>query len=323
MDEYMTKDGTIANRGYSFLNSCINSDELDIFAQENFRDLILFKWKNYGRNLHMVGFFFHVIYVGILTAYTYYIYVLDTEAELKEQPKRRALELALVLGITYPALYDWLQAYQVGLRAYLSEISNYLDAVYVWGGIINVILQNGTYSQAFECKLVMAIIFLIQIPKTFHYLRLFDGVSYIVTMLSRVMIDLGPFLLFYTILIFLFANIFNVLGVGNSAIIPVPGRENKFREFVEYAESLPDFEGPEEMPGEEYEHLGLFFGSVVNVLRISLGDFDFAASEYLTASENILFWVLWALVVVLTCVVLLNFIIAEASASYDDVKGSL
>jgi len=59
------------------------------------------------------------------------------------------------------------------------------------------------------------------------------------------------------------------------------------------------------------------------VLRISLGDFDFAASEYLTDNENILFWALWCLVVILSCVVFLNFIIAEASASYENVKSRL
>jgi len=97
----------------------------------------------------MVGFVFHLIYMGILTAYTYYIYVLDIEAGQKEQPRRRALELALIFGIVFPALYDWIQAYQVGLRAYLSSLSNYIDTIYIWGGIINVILQNASSSQAF------------------------------------------------------------------------------------------------------------------------------------------------------------------------------
>ena len=60
-------------------------------------------------------------------------------------------------------------------------------------------------------------------------------------------------------------------------------------------------------------------GSIANVLRISLGDFDFGAANYLTEDENILFWALWALVVVLTNVIFMNFIIAEASASYEKV----
>ena len=58
-------------------------------------------------------------------------------------------------------------------------------------------------------------------------------------------------------------------------------------------------------------------------MRISLGDFDFGASYYLTVSENWLYWITWFQVVVITCIIFLNFIIAEASASYQDVKDNL
>ena len=51
----------------------------------------------------------------------------------------------------------------------------------------------------------MTLIFLMQIHKTFFFLRIFDPVSYIVTMLYTVMADLKVFLLFYFILIFLFS----------------------------------------------------------------------------------------------------------------------
>ena len=54
-----------------------------------------------------------------------------------------------------------------------------------------------------------------------------------------------------------------------------------------------------------------------------MGDFDFDASTYLTEPENIIYWAMWLLVVVLTCIIFLNFIIAEASASYEKVKSSL
>ena len=100
-------------------------------------------------------------------------------------------------------------------------------------------------------------------------------------------------------------------------------------EFYNYGNNIEDldppdkFEGPEEMPGEEYQYLNLFVGNFINVLRTSLGDFDFGASEYLTPSENILFWIIWFFIVVLTCIVFLNFIIAEASASYEKIKSRL
>ena len=54
-----------------------------------------------------------------------------------------------------------------------------------------------------------------------------------------------------------------------------------------------------------------------------MGDFDFEASMYLQPRENLLYWLIWVMVVVMTCIIFLNFIIAEASASYDKVKQNL
>jgi len=62
---------------------------------------------------------------------------------------------------------------------------------------------------------------------------------------------------------------------------------------------------------------------VFSSLRISLGDFDFSGSTYLNQSENYMFWIIWFLVVIVTCVIFLNFIIAEASASYSKVTENL
>lgn len=39
--------------------------------------------------------------------------------------------------------------------------------------------------------------------------------------------------------------------------------------------------------------------------------------------ENLLYWFLWYVVVTVTCIVFLNFIIAEVSASYQIVKDSI
>ena len=112
IDEYVTEDQygnkRLVNEGYSFLERCIESEELDIFDVDNFRDLILFKWDVYGKNLHLVGFMFHLFYVTILTVYTYFIYILDIEAGQAETPIRRILEIILILGVVYPALFDWL-----------------------------------------------------------------------------------------------------------------------------------------------------------------------------------------------------------------------
>ena len=67
----------------------------------------------------------------------------------------------------------------------------------------------------------------------------------------------------------------------------------------------------------------MYVGTIFSVLRTSLGDFDFDGAAFLEDNENILFWIIWFLIVVVTCIVFLNFIIAEASASYEAVKERL
>jgi hypothetical protein len=90
----------------------------------------------------------------------------------------------------------------------------------------------------FPCKVMMTIIYLMQIHKTFFFLRIFDAVSYIVTMLYTVMWDLKVFILFYFILIFLFSQIYSVFGLNNQYISSIPSRPNTFADFYDYAKSI-------------------------------------------------------------------------------------
>lgn len=77
------------------------------------------------------------------------------------------------------------------------------------------------------------------------------------------------------------------------------------------------------MPNSEYQKIGLFFGYIFSTLRVSIGDFDFDGANYLKPKENMLYWIIWLVVVIVTCIIFLNFIIAEASASYEKVKSAL
>ena len=134
-------------------------------------------------------------------------------------------------------------------------------------------------------------------------------------MLNQVLFDLRVFLLFYFILLIIFSFIFAVLGVGNK----------HFGTYKEYYGEMTLEEGiySEVEPMLEYHHIGLLLGYIITSLRMSLSDFDFAPSIYLSKEENILYWIMWFLVVLLTCIVFLNFIIAEASNSYSNVMDRL
>ncbi len=80
----------------------------------------------------------------------------------------------------------------------------------------------------------------------------------------------------------------------------------------------------EEMPGKEYFHVGLFVGEILWTLRISIGDNDaIEPSALLNQYENYLFWFCYVITFLTSCVVFLNFIVAEASNSYAVVMETL
>ena len=80
----------------------------------------------------------------------------------------------------------------------------------------------------------------------------------------------------------------------------------------------------QEYPGYEYKHLGVFWGNIVTVLRLSLGDFsileDVGSQE---RYQSVLFWGIWLLTVITTSLIFLNFIVAEAQNSYNRVISNI
>lgn len=128
-------------------------------------------------------------------------------------------------------------------------------------------------------------------------------------MIRTVFVDLMPFLFFFAILTLLFSLMIGILGIGN---FDVPGQFAK--------ENSPDDDG---YFGEEYSRIGLFIGNWMQTLRISMGDFDFDGANDLDDDLNRVYWFIWLVMVVVTCIIFLNFVIAEACASYEKVMGNL
>ena len=158
-------------------------------------------------------------------------------------------------------------------------------------------------------QIFMLMVTLLMLIKTFFFLRIFKELSFLVTMIKQVMIDLKVFMLFFFILLLMFAIGLSVLDYGNYEYNADPS----IREVV----NLVSYSG------QEYIHVNKFLANFISVYRISLGDFDFGASTVMPPFTNGLFWCLWLLVVTITCIVFLNFIIAEVSASYQKVKDNV
>ena len=59
------------------------------------------------------------------------------------------------------------------------------------------------------------------------------------------------------------------------------------------------------------------------MFSMSTGSYDFNSANLLDSKENICYWAIWLVIIVMTNVVFLNFIIAEACASYEKVSAEL
>jgi hypothetical protein len=313
----------LANEDINLLAICTDSNELAMFESETLKDLIEFKWNAFAWNWHLFGCVIHLAYIVILFLYTDLIYIQGTGASTKEETgedkEMNSYSIILLIGVIYPACYEAVQMFKNGIGEYLSDLGNYIDLIYIWGSIAMSILHMILTPYATISKILMSLIVILAIRRTFSFLKLFSTLSPIVTMLTNVFWDLRIFLTFYAILILLFSLMYGVLGIANYKL------EGRFQDtFYTIPENETERVLNEEAPGIEYEKIGLFLGNIFQTVRISMGDFAvIAAADYLTQEENILFWIIWLITVIVTCIVFLNFIVAEASASYAEVSDQL
>jgi len=139
----------------------------------------------------------------------------------------------------------------------------------------------------------MIIVISLALAKAFFFMKIFKGFSYIVTMMSQVMIDLQAFMVFFAILVVMLSIMLDVILMNN--------------------------------PDSNYQSVGPFAGNILSMLRISLGDFDFTElkGNRMTPADHLLFWMMWLVMVTFSLLIFLNFIIAEVSSSYGKVKGDI
>jgi hypothetical protein len=63
---------------------------------------------------------------------------------------------------------------------------------------------------------------------------------------------------------------------------------------------------------------------MLETFRMALGDYTSVSTAiYMEDSDNFCFWIIWLAIVIITCVIFLNFIIAEACHSYEEVSENL
>lgn len=216
-------NSVLMNGETNFMRIISLSDELDIFNALSLCDLIEFKWNQFGMRHHLVGCMMHMIQIVILIIYVDYIYINNNLCEAKkptneEEPvvcKDNPYALVLLGGIVYPFIYECLQIYKMGPVQYFSNAKNLFDQLYIWGSIMMSVFHMILAPIHIVSKVIMIVVIMLSIHRTFKFMRIFSSFSPIVTMLQQVVQDLQQFMLFYTILIFLFSILWCAIGLGN------------------------------------------------------------------------------------------------------------
>jgi hypothetical protein len=113
----------------------------------------------------------------------------------------------------------------------------------------------------------MLVVTILQLIKSLFFLRIIKELSFLVTMLRQVVIDLGVFILFFMILVFFFALSLSIIDLGNSEYSSIPA--------VAIIKTVPGY------AGEEYKYLTKFLAHFITVIRIATGDFNFDDSKNL------------------------------------------
>jgi hypothetical protein len=129
----------------------------------------------------------------------------------------------------------------------------------------------------------MIIVILLSVLRTFEMMRIFEDYSPIIAMLMGVFMALRAFLFFFFIIIAFFTLFFEILSVKNEMV-----KGSKFSSHF------------------------------MATLFLSLGDPGMIENtNSLNKDDSFLFWFSWLIVVAMTSIIMLNFVIAEATFVYD------
>lgn len=197
----------------------------------------------------MSGFYFHFGYIFMLAIYINSTYLADGRfrevdgKQIEWDIAPQMIYVWLIIGfLFYSAFYEIMQFCRSGVLYFFSW-SNFIDLSYVVVGYYNMYCQIWMGTSRFFCKLIFVIVIILSLMKTFYFMKIFMGFSYVVTMIYRVVFDLKSFLLFYFILMIFLSIILDVILMNN--------------------------------PDVNYQSVGPFTGNILALMRISLGDFDF------------------------------------------------
>lgn len=264
---------------------------MEIVQKESSRDLsylqnpliqhvINFKWNQYTRSFFILEFSKFALFILAFILDVIFISP-DGFDQSSDEARKANIAVRVVCGLlTLDNIrYELKQIWLLGLRLYLvSDVWNLFDmlhsAAYVAYLPIIFLYSPDYYAvKALQCSIILLVL-----VKLNFFLRIFDDLGFMVQMVTAVFRDLQHFLVYFAILLSVFAVQVSVL--------------------------MRDVQGHEGIGPVQF---------FVMTLRTSLGDNDLD-QEY--TEFKILFWIVWVLIMLVGNIVMMNFIIAVVSDSY-------
>ena len=108
------------------------------------------------------------------------------EVDGKNEPVCKDNPYAIILlgGILYPFVYECVQLWRQGFVAYFTSLKNWGDVLYIFGSIGMSVAHVVINPFQLISKVIMIMVIMLSIIRTFKFMRIFKDYSPIVTMLQ-------------------------------------------------------------------------------------------------------------------------------------------
>lgn len=177
------------------IDALIKTKEDAVFRCQVVKDFAQYHWDCYGKYPILAGLFAHVLYIIFMMLY------IDAYYQRHEAFDDCFIYIELMLfPLIFATIYD-IKQFISKPNKYFRNVSNRIDVVFVILSFANLALQYFVGRDELYQKIIFIAVVAISAQKAVLYMRVFKELSYIVTMLEHVLVQLVGFFIFYGVLV--------------------------------------------------------------------------------------------------------------------------
>eukprot|EP00347_Sterkiella_histriomuscorum_P023276 403335266 len=283
---------TLTKKPRELMQVLSQSENIEVFEYLAVQTIIDFKWNQYTKSFFKKQFFIFLVFCfsflfEVMYTLTYQNRREDPIIDDRNPTVLYSFKAVSLIVLSYFFVYELKQA--LIQKGYIMEIWNIFDYSLIISYLAEIIFEELTPSSdaiVITKILIVTLIFL----KICFFLRIYNGFSFLVSMMAAVFIDLKYFLAFFVVFILQFGIIFAILFDATAI--------------------------------EEYNGIGIF-SYFMMAFRTSSGDFNVDSYKDQSQILVIISWTIWIIAVMILNVMFMNFIIAVISESYEKVMQKL